>query len=189
MAYLTLLSGKLRIDWAASTLILSDSEEDPCCCCPPIVNFCVNFSHTEYTLFFEGKYHVLFQNSGVLQIPGDEPPTTRYLDGFPKCIAENYKVTGFVKRGSYFDDYGSVEGVDCDNHEDCRFNENGLIPGFGKTTTLTEDTTSFELSFVAFPSNPDYFYIPISFQANSSNCGPPTGIGATVCLTFEPKEE
>jgi hypothetical protein len=33
MAYLTTINGKLRIDWAASTLILSESEEDPCCCC------------------------------------------------------------------------------------------------------------------------------------------------------------
>jgi hypothetical protein len=33
MAYLTTINGKLRIDWAASTLILSESEKEPCCCC------------------------------------------------------------------------------------------------------------------------------------------------------------
>lgn len=33
MAYLTTINGKLRIDWAASTLILSESEKELCCCC------------------------------------------------------------------------------------------------------------------------------------------------------------
>lgn len=35
MAKLTLIDGKLRIDWAGSdsgSLVLSDSEEEPCCC-------------------------------------------------------------------------------------------------------------------------------------------------------------
>jgi hypothetical protein len=35
MAKLTLIDGKLRIDWSGSdsgSLVLSDSEEDPCCC-------------------------------------------------------------------------------------------------------------------------------------------------------------
>jgi hypothetical protein len=186
MPYLTLINNKLRIDWAASTLILSESEEEPCCCCPaPPENLCVSISAQNYNLFIEGKLHVLFKGTPqtILQIPGDLPPTTRYEDGFPECIAKKYKVTGIVKAGGYFDDFGAIESTKFDNHIPCN---NGTFGS--KITNVTADSAPIEFQFKEFQSNPEYFYIPISFQATSSNCGPPTSANVTICLTFEKKD-
>ena len=189
MPYLTLINNKLRVDWAASTLILSESEEDPCCCCPaPPENLCVSINALNWNLFIEGKLHVLFKGTPqtILQIPGDLPPTTRYEDGFPACIAEKYKVTGIVKAGSGFDDFGKIEDTSFDNHVACLDSSGNKLTG--KTTTTTADSAPIEFQFEEFQSNPEYFYIPISFQATSSNCGPPTGLNATICLKFEKKD-
>jgi hypothetical protein len=214
MAKLTLLNTccglALRRDGCDGSLVLAkESNDDPCCCCPDIPQTCCvriqksnGEGSKEAPATISGTFYVMRCSPSL---PSGSPacadgPTSCAGDhtkaavngncktGFPQCIVDAYKVYGKVKAGSGFDDFGEVEGITFDNHIPCG-------PGLAsKTTTTTTDSEEFELTFEALEPNPceeggsAMYCIPIKWSATSSNCGPPQGINAQVCIRFESKD-
>lgn len=184
---LTTIGGKLRIDKSGGReLVVSESgssDDKPCCCCPkPPTNFCFTITDTKFTLSVSGTYYAMFKNGGTLTTPG----SSREADGFPICFKQQYYIFGQVKAGSTFDDFGKIEALSFDNHRPC-FDSGGNRIGGERITTVEADSEFFELTPVAFSEESEYCYIPITYEATSSNCGPPSGVRVTICLKFEAK--
>jgi hypothetical protein len=176
MSKLTIINGMLRHDGAA--LVLS-SDSEPCCCCPTPPNpLCVNIFVNDFTttLHVSGTYYALLSGGSLTK-----PTSSSIASAFPVCIKDKYTVTGVVKAGGYLDDYGSVADVAYDDHVPC------FTSRPSRVSVYHQDSAPFDLDFVAFDDDPDYCYIPISYEATSSNCGAPTGVNITVCLTFTEK--
>jgi hypothetical protein len=206
---LTLVNNKLRVETCGGPLVLSPEDEDCCCPCPDIpTTCCVTIQKGNA----EGSKEAPATISGTFYVmrcspsrPYDSPacadgPTSCSGDhtkaavngncktGFPQCIVDAYNVYGKVKAGAGFDDFGEVEGINFDNHRPCGQGSTG------KTTTTTTDSEEFELTFEALEPNPceeggsAMYCIPIKWSATSSDCGPPQGINAVVCVRFERKD-
>lgn len=154
--------------------------------------FKVGSSAPDGEMSLSGTYYALLSCSG-----GFEKSELNCNAGFPKCIVDDYNVSGYVRAGSAIDDYGSIGGQDFDTHRPCCFDGNGnkigCPPGQTETITyITEDSDEFSLSFEELDcenENQKRYAVAIPWTATSSNCGPPTGISATVCLIFKPKDE
>jgi hypothetical protein len=145
MSYLTITNGKLRIDWAASTFILSESEKDPCCCScfcnrSPAgvtitfseypVNTTINTQYADKGIEFIGTF---IANDG-------SNPSSPVLSGAPQFFGP---VTGYfvdpitrdkVSRSSfslaagYFNNVDSTDLIlyDCDDKEIKRYSNKAL---------------------------------------------------------------
>ena len=160
------------------------AESDDCCCCKTPSNLCVFYSKASFNLSVaESLYGSLYIDSTGVVYEADRLSYIPCSAGFLQCQKDQYTVVGFVKKGSSFDDFGSVQGISFDNSLPC--------PN-GKITSVDADSARFPLSWVVLPTcpydQPRYVIGPIAWSASSTpSCKGNTYISATLCLEFTKK--